>query len=174
MANWKDNFVSFANTIAKWWALGGGLVLLGVVAVNVGSVIGDALFQKPFPGVYEIVQIGAAVSMFMAIPHCQMSGSNVTADIFTSGLKARTIAWLGGLGAVFGLLMAVFLFWRMSYGLEDVYTYRETTAIYQFPIWIAYVPVLVSLALFVLAAIANLIQATQGILPEYADWDRMV
>ncbi len=167
--DWKSRIVSFVYLLTQWWALGGGVVILGIVAVNVVSVASAALFQRPVPGVYEIVQIGAAVAMFMALPFCQMTGSNVTADIFTSGLKAKTVAWLGGVGALFGLALGVFLFWRMSYGLEDVYVYRETTAIYQFPIWYAYVPTLASLALFVLATLANLIQASQRILPEEAE-----
>lgn len=162
----QDLFVSLTRNICKWWALGGGAVLFGLVAVNVVSVVMAALINKPVPGVYELVQMGAAISMFMALPYCQISGSNVTADIFTAGLERHVIVFLGGVGALFGLAWALFLLWRMSAGFEDVYEYRETTAIYQIPIWYAYVPALVSLLLFALAAIANLVQAKQGKLPE--------
>ena len=164
-------YVSVAYRLCKWWAIGGGIILFGIVAVNVASVAGLATWRSPIPGVYEIVQIGAAVAMFMMLPYCQITGSNVSADIFTASMRSRTIAWLAGIGAFLGALFGLFLIWRMSLGLEDVYVYRETTAIYQFPIWIAYVPVLLSLALFVLAAVANMIQTSRGILPEQVDYD---
>ncbi|SIS99382.1 TRAP transporter small permease [Paracoccus saliphilus] len=167
----RGGFVLFAYHLCKWWAIGGGVILFGIVAVNVVSVVGLAIWRSPIPGVYEIVQIGAAVAMFMMLPYCQITGSNVSADIFTASLRPRTITILAGIGALLGAVFGLFLIWRMGHGLKDVYVYRETTAIYQFPVWIAYVPTLLSLALFVLAAIANMVQTAQGVLPEQVDHD---
>lgn len=165
----RDRFVSSVRALTRSWAYAGGAIIFVIVAVNVYSVVGMVLFRRPFPGVYEVVQVGAAVAVFMFVPYCQMTGSNVTADVFTARLRRRTVVWLGGVGALLGLAFALFLLWRMGHGLNDVYVYRETTAIYQFPIWIAYVPILASLVLLALAAVANLVQASQGMLPEDVD-----
>jgi len=164
----RGRFVSSVRAMTRYWAYVGGAIIFGIVMVNVYSIVGLVLFRRPFPGVYEIVQVGAAVAMFMFLPYCQMTGSNVTADVFTTRLRRGTVVWLGGLGALLGLAFALFLLWRMGHGLNDVYVYRETTAIYQFPIWVAYVPILASLVILALAAVANLVQASQGILPEDA------
>lgn len=164
----RGRFVSSVRAMTRCWAYIGGAIIFVIVVVNVYSIVGLMLFRRPFPGVYEIVQVGAAIAMFMFLPYCQMTGSNVTADVFTTRLRRRTVVWLGGAGALLGLAFALFLLWRMSHGLNDVYVYRETTAIHQFPIWVAYVPILASLVLLSLAAVANLVQASQGILPEDA------
>jgi TRAP-type C4-dicarboxylate transport system permease small subunit len=161
--------VRVIRDLARYWALLGGLVILGVVAVNVYSVAQIMLFDRPFPGVYEIVQVGTAVGMFMFLPYCQVTGANVTADIFTAGMGRRAIVALAGLGALCAVAFAAILLWRMSFGLIDQMTYRETTAIYQFPLWYAFLPILVSLALLALAGVANLIQASCGIIPEEAE-----
>lgn len=161
--------VRIIHDLTRLWALAGGVVILGVVAVNVYSVALVMLFDRPFRGVYEIVQVGTAVGMFMFLPYCQITGSNVTADIFTSRLGRGTILALVGLGALLAIAFAGVLLWRMSFGLIDQMTYLETTAIYQFPLWYAYVPVLVSLALVGLAGIANLLQSTYGVVPEEAE-----
>ncbi len=161
--------VGFIRAITRYWALLGGLVLLGVVAVNVYSVALVIVLDRPFPGVYEIVQVGAAVGMFMFLPYCQITGANVTADIFTAAMGRRVIVVLAGLGALCAVAFGAFLLWRMSYGLIDQMTYRETTAIYQFPLWYAYIPALISLALLVLAGLANLMQASCGIIAEEAE-----
>ena len=167
MATSRGNrFVPIVRATTRYWAYIGGALVFAIVMVNVYSIVGMVLFRRPFPGVYEIVQVGTAVAMFMFLPYCQITGSNVTADVFTTRLRRRTVVRLGGLGALLGLAFALFLLWRMGSGLNDVYVYRETTAIYQFPIWVAYVPILASLVLLSLAAIANLAQARRGVLPE--------
>lgn len=165
----RDGFAQVVRALTRWWAYLGGLVIFALVAVNVYSVAGSLFFGRPFPGVYEVVQVGAAVAMFMFLPYGQITGSNITADIFTSAMPRRAVVFLGGVGAACGLALAAFLLWRMSEGARDVYTYRETTAIYQFPIWYAYVPILASLALWALAAATNLLQASRGVLPEEVD-----
>lgn len=148
---------------ARVWALLGGVLLLCVVGANVASVARIMVFNAPVPGVYEIVQVGVAVAMFMFLPYCQITGSNVTADIFTSGLGRRALVVLATIAAVFAVALSALLLWRMSYGLIDLWTYRETTAIYQFQIWIAYLPILVSLALWLLAALVNVLDARSSV-----------
>lgn len=162
-------FVSLVYAMTRYWALAGGVFILGIVAINVYSVGRVILFDAPFAGVYELVQMGVAMGMFMFLPYCQITGSNVTADIFTANLGKGAIAALGALGALFALVLSLLLLWRMYAGIGDLITYRETTAIYQIPLWYAYVPALISLALMALAAVANLVQARQGVVPEEAE-----
>ncbi|PZX17039.1 TRAP-type C4-dicarboxylate transport system permease small subunit [Palleronia aestuarii] len=172
MATGRHRAIAVIRACVTIWALLGGAVLLGIVGVNVASVVGAAFLGRPLPGVYEIVQMGAAIAMFMALPYCQITGSNVTADIFTSRLPRRGIVTLAALGAALALAFASFLLWRMWYGLDDARAYGEVTAIYQIPVWFAYVPILLSLALMALAALANLLQTSGGILPEEVDASR--
>ena len=165
----RQFLVRLVRELSKYWALLGGLVILGVVAVNVYSVARILLFNAPFPGVYEIVQVGTAVGMFMFLPYCQVTGGNVTADVFTAGLGRRPLLILAGLGALVAIAFAALLLWRMSYGLLDQLAYRETTAILQFPLWYAFLPILLSLALLAAAGLANLLQSTYGVVPEEAE-----
>ncbi|MBZ0217009.1 MAG: hypothetical protein K8F25_10685, partial [Fimbriimonadaceae bacterium] len=51
----------------------------------------------------------------------------------------------------------------MSEGLVDYQKYRETTAILQIPLWYGFVPILISLALLVVAALVTLIDAAREI-----------
>jgi TRAP-type C4-dicarboxylate transport system permease small subunit len=153
---------TWMRRIAAWWALGGGLLIAFVVAANTWSVVSDKLFATPLPGVYEIAQVGVGVAMFMFLPYCQITGANVTADIFTAGLSRRWQAVLTALGCALATAFAGLLLWRMYYGLIDFQIYRETTAIYQFPHWIAFIPILISLALLVVSAAVNFFEAASG------------
>ena len=139
------------------WAVAGGLVLMLVVGVNVLSVIGN-IFWKPFPGDFELTEMGVAIAAFSFLPFCQLHGTNVSADIFTSRASPRWISAFGALASFLALLFAGLLLWRMFEGMLSQREYGYTTAILQLPIWVAYVPILVSLALLLAAAAVTLVE----------------
>lgn len=143
---------SLAGRLIEVWALIGGAVLLAVVVMNVASILGSALLGQPFPGDFEMTEVGVAIAAFAFLPYCQLQGGHVTADIFTSGLNRFWISLFGLIGALIGTLFALLLLWRMFDGMLDQKAYGYTTAILQFPHWLAFIPILISLALWALAA----------------------
>lgn len=143
------------------WALLGGCLLLAVVAMNTLSVI-SAVFWKPLPGDFEMTEMGIAVAAFSFLPWCQMTGANVSADIFTARAGPRLLAVFEVLAALVALGFALILLRQMSLGMVDQRMYGYTTAILQTPIWWAFVPILISLALLAVAALMSLAGALRG------------
>lgn len=150
-----------ATTVAAW-ALLGGVLLLAVVVMNVASVLGT-LVGLPVPGDFEMTEVGVAVAAFAFLPYCQLTRSNVTADIFTQKAGPRRLALLSLFGSVIALLFALLMLWRMSAGMIDQKTYDYETSILQIPVWLAYVPILASLALLAVAALTTLAQDIRGL-----------
>lgn len=148
-----------AERTIEFWALAGGALLVAVVAINVASVLGAA-FGATFPGDFELTEVGVAIAAFAFLPWCQLSRGNVSADIFTSRWPQRRISALRFLSDSVAGLVSVLLFWRMYLGMLDQMQYGYTTTILQFPHWIAFVPILISLGLLSVAAILT---ATQDI-----------
>lgn len=153
----RAGLLSPARAVITGWALLGGIVLTAVVLVNVLSVIG-AVIWRPFPGDFEMTEIGVAVAAFTFLPYCQLTGANVTADIFTDWTPRRWVAGFSTLASLVALAFSLLLLWRMYFGLLDQKAYGYTTAILQFPHWVAFVPILISLALLVLAACITLLE----------------
>ena len=145
------------------WAILGGFVLLAVVVMNVMSVIGGVVW-KPFPGDFEMTQIGVAIAAFSFLPYCELTGSNVSAEIFTSRAGVRTKAALKLLASILALGFSLLLLWRMSYGMLDQKEYNYTTAILSFPVWIGFLPILISLALLAVASVVTLLRNGQEML----------
>ena len=141
------------------WALLGGLVLVGVVLVNAWSILAGAIVNKPFPGDFELTKMGTAVAAFCFLPYCQLVGANVSADIFTMRAGPRAIALMSVLASIIAVAFAAILLWRMSAGLLDYHEYEQFTGILEIPLWWAFVPALVSLALMVLASAVTLVEA---------------
>lgn len=151
----------FAGVVARavtLWALAGGLLLLAVVAVNCLAVLGMAVGQT-LPGDFEVTEMGVAVAVFAFLPWCQLTGANVTADIFTARAGPRVLAGLSALASAVACAFALLLLWRMTLGLLDQRTYGNTTTILQIPVWWGFVPALASLALLALAALVTLGEA---------------
>ena len=138
------------------WALVGGLILLFVVSLNIGTIIGGIVLIH-VPGDFELTQIGVAVAVFCFLPYCQLHKHNVTADIFTFWANSKTILLLRIGGAAVALLFSILLLWRMTDGMLDQKKYDYTTAILQFPVWIAFIPILISLWLLGIASIMTII-----------------
>jgi len=63
------------------------------------------------------------------------------------------------IAGIIALAFGIVLLWRMYAGLLDYRQYVETTAILKFPIWAAYLPILVSLVLLTIAALITLGEA---------------
>lgn len=158
----NPGFTGIASRVITVWALLGGGVLLAVVAVNMMSIIGS-MFGKPFPGDFELTEMGVAIAVFAFLPYCQLTGANVSADIFTAGASKRLIAFFTLLGSLVALGFASLLIWRMFHGMLDQREYGYTTTILQIPHWMAFVPILVSLVLLALAALVTLMRDTSAL-----------
>ncbi len=143
------------------WAVLGGAVLALLVLINVWTVVGG-LAGLSFAGDFELTQICVAVAVFMFLPHCQLRRRNVTADIFSARIGARGRRALDAAASAVALAFAAILLWRMTLGMLDQKLYGLSSAILQIPIWWAYVPILVSLALLAAAAALTLADDLRG------------
>lgn len=145
--------VSLSRRVIEYWALAGGVVLLGVALMTTWSAATGWVVGKPLPGDFELTQLLVSIAVFAFLPYCQLTDSNVTADLFTSKAGPRALASFRLFATVIALTVAVVLLWRTYAGLLDYRKYVETTAILKVPIWWAYVPAVAALILLVLACL---------------------
>lgn len=160
-----------ARRVIEAWAVAGGLLLLAIVLLTAWSLAGDLLGAGPLPGDVELVEVGVAVAVFSFLPYCQVAGANVAADIFTARAGPGIGRVLAIAAALIALGFSAFLTWRMSLGMADYRRYEEVTTIYQFPIWQAFVPILVSLVLLVVACLITLADSLRAAAPPGARRD---
>lgn len=111
------------------------------------------MFSKPFAADYELVKNFIGVAIFMFLPYCQLTGSNVTVDIFTENMSAAKKAAMALFSSIFAVAFSALLLRQMSLGFLDYMRYPEVTPVLQLPLWTAFPPILVSLFLLLLAAL---------------------
>jgi TRAP-type C4-dicarboxylate transport system permease small subunit len=151
--------VGLARRLIEFWALLGGVLLIVIALMNTWSVISLGALGFPVPGDFELVEMGVAIAAFSFLPYCQLTGANVTADIFTAGASPRWIAAFSLVSATIAAFFSVILIWRMFDGMVSYLEYEEITTILNIPVWIAFPPILISLALLVLASAITLREA---------------
>jgi len=139
--------------LARGFALGGGLVLLAIVALTSASVIGRALFGQPVPGDFELVERGTAIAVFFCFPWCQWQGGHVAVDIFANRLGQPVAHFLARLGAAGFALLALFLIWRLAAGGIQTWRYDDQSMVLGVPDWMLYVAIWPTLLLWALVAI---------------------
>ena len=151
-----------AQTMSDGWALVGGMFLLAVVAINVVSIIGFALFGWAVPGDFEMTEMGVAIAAFSFLPFCQIRGFNVTADIFTQKASDSVLALFRFLAALVAFGFALLMVWSTYHGMLDQKQYEYTTAILQIPKWWGFAFALLSFMLLVLSSFATLVDTMTG------------
>ncbi len=137
--------------------LGSGVAML-TAAMVVWSVVRRALTSNPIQGDVEMVQLGIAIAIALALPWCQLQRANIIVDFFTQRLPPRASRRLDALGCVFVALMCGLLAWRTAVGAIAVREGGETTMILALPMWWVYASLAPGLAL---AAVIALHQAWQ-------------
>lgn len=136
--------------LSKYFAIAGGLVFVGLVGMEIVSIVGRKLFAWPVPGDVEVLQMCAAFASAAFFAYCHMVGGDVKVDFFTHNLPPHVIALLDAIGSLLVGLFGALIAWRSAAGALVVKEVGESSAILGWPVWVAQalmVPSFVLLAL---------------------------
>lgn len=159
----RARLVGLARILIRYWALCGGLIIVVLVMMTAASAISNLVANRPFSGDFELVKHGVAIAAFAFLPYAQLMHANVTVDIFTEGMGERSKAVMQLIGSLIAGIVAVLLFRQMWLGMIDYIAYPVAMATVPVPLWTAFPPALVSLALLLVAALVTAGEAWQGI-----------
>ncbi|MEO8508428.1 MAG: TRAP transporter small permease [Betaproteobacteria bacterium] len=136
---------------SEWFALAGGAIFVSIALMSVASIASRSLFLQPIQGDYELVQVACAVFVSLCLPICQMAGSNIIVDFFTTRASPRVQRRLDAIGALLlGLVMAL-VTWRLAAGMVSMREAGETTTILGWPVWYTYALMIPGVALTAVA-----------------------
>ena len=123
--------------LTKYLAIGGGLVFVALVVMEIISIVGRKLFSWTVPGDVEMLQMCAAFASASFFAYCHMVHGDVKVDFFTHNLKPYRIAALDAFGSLLVGLFGLLIAWRAGAGAWSVQEVGETSAVLGWPVWIA-------------------------------------
>lgn len=155
----------FVRAIARFLALAGGMVMIGLTVVTVLSIIGRALIPvglSAIPGDFEIVQAGMLFAIFAFLPWCHLERGNAIVAILTDRFPVRFNAIAEFIWDVVMLVAAAFIAWRLWVGMMDKLGNSESTFILRMPVWPLYGLGMVGAIVFVIIALYCAVRSGQN------------
>ena len=146
----------FVDNAAFCFAVLGCIVLMSTVLISCSSVLGRLFLERSILGDFEVVEMGCAVAIFMFLPLCQLRDGNIIVDAFTMKINPFTKTLLDIVGVLMFCIMAIFFSIRMIYGVRDMFHYGEQTMLLEIPVWIPFVPAILSFFLLSLTCIFSI------------------
>ena len=86
--------------------------------MTAASAASNLFFNKPFEGDYEVTKHFIAVAVFCFLPYCQLTGANVTVDIFTENVSERAKAAMVAFSSLFAIAFSIIMLRQMSLRLR--------------------------------------------------------
>ena len=134
-------------------AMAGGLLLIGIVAMTVISVVGRYAFNAPIPGDYEITELVCGVAVFAFFPYCHLRNANIVVEFFTARLSPRRKTVLDTLHNFAFTAVAGLIAWRLLVGGLHKLADEETTLFLDIPIYWGYFPALLGAGLLAVVCV---------------------
>ncbi|WP_339635884.1 TRAP transporter small permease [uncultured Sneathiella sp.] len=149
----------FLRRVEILFALAGGAVVLGIMALGCAEIVGRTAFRSPIHGSLDMVEQLMVVVAAFGIAYCQANWGNVRMTLVVSRLKGRA-RWAF---EAFSLLIASFVVavlvkgswgnfmrgWEIGGNTPNIYI----------PLWIGMLAVCVALCLLLLRLLLQFVEA---------------
>jgi TRAP-type C4-dicarboxylate transport system permease small subunit len=127
-----------------------------MMLLTVADVALRALFARPIPGMLDLIELGLACTIFLALPAVFLRDEHLVVDVIDHVAPRRVMRWLDIAGAVLSAAVLAVMAWRMLPLARDMHAFGDVTADLAIPkIWY-WVPVLVGVIASILAALVFL------------------
>lgn len=101
-------------------ALGGGVVLLGLMGLVAFDVVMRYVLRIPFLGAYEMTELAMALIVFLGLPYCAATGGHVAVDVLGPVLDRPALRWLNALLPLAGAVLTGVMAWQsVRYALDS-------------------------------------------------------
>ena len=141
-------------------ALGGGVVLLGLMGLVAFDVVMRYVLRLPFLGAYEMTEIAMALIVFLGLPYCAATGGHVAVDVFAPLLDRPALRWVNVLLPLAGAALTGVMAWQSVLYALDSRSRGEATNMLKIDLFAFQLVGAASLALF---CVVLLVQAWRAL-----------
>lgn len=143
-------------------ALGGGAVLLGLMALVAFDVVMRYVLRLPFLGAYELTELAMALIVFLGLPYCAATGGHVAVDVLGPFLDRPRLRWINAVVHLAGAVLTAVMAWQSALYAATSRSRGEATNMLRIDLWPFELVSAASLALF---SAVLLLQAWKALRP---------
>lgn len=136
-------------------ALGGGVVLLGLMGLVAFDVVMRYVLRIPFLGAYEMTELAMALIVFLGLPYCAATGGHVAVDVLGPMLERPGMRWVNAFIHFAGAALAAVMAWQAAVYASTSRSRGEATNMLRIELWPFELLSAAGLALFSVVLLAS-------------------
>jgi TRAP-type C4-dicarboxylate transport system permease small subunit len=116
--------------------------LAAMVALTVADVVLRSFFATPIRGMLELIELGLACTIFLALPAVFLRREHLVVDVIDHVAKPPLVRVLDRLGALISLGVLAVMAWQMWPLAQTMYEFGDVTSDLSIPRTYYWIPVL--------------------------------
>ena len=114
-----DRIDRILASVERFTAIASGIFIFVLMLVGVSQILGRKLFNMPFFGYIDAVEMSIAVFAFLAIAYCERVNGHVRMELFVGKLKGKPLWLAEAAGQVLGLfVIAVLIYFGWDHAMR--------------------------------------------------------
>jgi TRAP-type C4-dicarboxylate transport system permease small subunit len=103
------------------------LFLAGMVLLTVADVLLRTFFNYPIRGMLELIELGLACTIFIALPAVFLRDEHLVVDVIDHLTRPAVVRILHLLGAIISLVVLIVMAWNMVDDARNSYEFGDVT-----------------------------------------------
>ena len=132
--------------------------LAAMMLLTVADVLLRAFFDRPIRGMLELVELGLACTIFLALPAVFLRDEHLVVDVIDHVTRPAVVRWLDLAAAVVSLVVLVVMMWQMVPLARTMHEFGDVTSDLSIPRIYYWVPVLLGVAASALATVVFIVR----------------
>ena len=133
-----------------------GLFLAAMVGLTVADVVLRSFFAAPIRGMLELIELGLACTIFIALPAVFLRREHLVVDVIDHFARPRAVRLLDRLGALVSLGVLAVMAWQMWPLAQTMVEFGDVTSDLSIPRMYYWIPVLLGVGVSALVTLVQL------------------
>jgi TRAP-type C4-dicarboxylate transport system permease small subunit len=133
-----------------------------MVLLTVADLALRAFFSYPIQGMLELIELGLACTIFLALPAVFLRDEHLVVDVIDQFARPRVVRLLDLAGALVSLGVLVVMAWQMLPLARTMHEFGDVTSDLSIPKIVYWIPVLFGIAASALATLVFLARWRRG------------
>ena len=130
--------------------------------LTVADVLLRSFFNFPIRGTLELVELGLACTIFVALPAVFLRDEHLVVDVIDHLVRPAAVRWLDLAGAVVSLGVLVVMAWQMAPLARAMHEFGDVTSDLSIPRIYYWIPVLGGVVASALATLVFIVRWRRG------------
>ena len=150
------------SLIARLLGYLAAIFLAAMMLLTVADVALRAFFSLPIQGMLELVELGLACTIFIALPAVFLRDEHLVVDVVDHLLKPAAVRVLDLVGAIVSLGVLAVMAWQMGPLARTMHEFGDVTSDLSIPKLWYWIPVLFGIVASALATLVFIVRWRRG------------